>query len=210
MATRDDYENEELYTKMTRHYNVNNFKFYTVAIVTVSISTEFELFKYTIKGDAKKQIEIVRSVGKGRVWEVKCNMYVHMYAYVCVYIYIYIYITLYLSRVLKGIGHEIIAGESETLVAVKMLKGDSLLILVDHLHYIHSVGWRFSYLTDFLSDVEGASDEDKKDFLGEAQLLSQFNHPNVLSLLGVVTIDDPVLVITPYMKNGDLHSFLTR
>ena len=65
-------------------------------------------------------------------------------------------------------------------------------------------------LSDFLSDVEGASDENKKDFLGEAQLLSQFNHPNVLSLLGVVTTDDPVLIITPYMKNGDLHSFLTR
>ena len=63
---------------------------------------------------------------------------------------------------------------------------------------------------DFLSVVEGASDESKKDFLGEAQLLSQFNHPNVLTLLGVVTTDDPVLVITPYMKNGDLHSFLTR
>ena len=65
-------------------------------------------------------------------------------------------------------------------------------------------------LTDFLSNVEGASDENKNDFLGEAQLLSQFHHPNVLSLLGVVTVDDPVLVITPYMKNGDLHSFLTR
>ena len=65
-------------------------------------------------------------------------------------------------------------------------------------------------LSDFLSDVDGASDENKKDFLGEAQLLSQFNHPNVLSLLGVVTTDDPVLIITPYMKNGDLHSFLTR
>ena len=25
VATRDDYENEDLYTKMTRHYNVSNF-----------------------------------------------------------------------------------------------------------------------------------------------------------------------------------------
>ena len=34
-----------------------------------------------------------------------------------------------LFRVMKGIGHEIISGESETLVAVKMLKGDVLITI---------------------------------------------------------------------------------
>ena len=58
--------------------------------------------------------------------------------------------------------------------------------------------------------VEGASDNDKKDFLGEAHLLSQFNHPNVLTLLGVVTVDEPVLVVTPFLKNGDLRSFVIK
>lgn len=62
----------------------------------------------------------------------------------------------------------------------------------------------------FVSDIEGISDDDKKDFLGEAHLLSQFKHPNVLSLLGIVTIDEPVLIIIPFMKNGDLRSFLVR
>ena len=59
-------------------------------------------------------------------------------------------------------------------------------------------------------NIEGASSDDKKDFLGEANLLSKFNHPNVMSLLGVVTVDEPVLVIIPFMKNGDLQSFLTK
>lgn len=62
----------------------------------------------------------------------------------------------------------------------------------------------------FSTDIEGASGDDKDDFLGEAYLLSKFNHPNVLTLLGVVTIDEPVLVITPFMKNGDLRTFLAR
>ena len=38
----------------------------------------------------------------------------------------------------------------------------------------------------------------------------QFSHPNILALLGVVTVDEPVLVIIPFMKNGDLQSFLSK
>ena len=38
-------------------------------------------------------------------------------------------ICIVLFRVMKGIGHEIISGESETLVAVKMLKGDVLITI---------------------------------------------------------------------------------
>ena len=60
------------------------------------------------------------------------------------------------------------------------------------------------------TNIEGASSDDKKNFLGEANLLSKFNHPNVLSLLGVITVDEPVLVVIPFMKNGDLQSFLTK
>ena len=40
--------------------------------------------------------------------------------------------------------------------------------------------------------------------------MSQFYHPNILTLLGVVTVDEPVLVIIPFMKNGDLQSFLSK
>jgi len=59
-------------------------------------------------------------------------------------------------------------------------------------------------------NTEDATRDDKKNFLGEANMLLQFNHPNVLTLLGVVTIDEPVLIIIPFMKNGDLRSFLVK
>jgi len=41
-------------------------------------------------------------------------------------------------------------------------------------------------------------------------MLLQFNHPNVLGLVGIVTVDDPILVITPFMAGGDLRSLLAR
>ena len=78
VATRDDYENEALYTKMTRHYNVISYNILLVTLSSYQL-TEFGLFKYTIKGNPKKQINFVRPVGKGRVWKVKCNV---IYTYV--------------------------------------------------------------------------------------------------------------------------------
>ena len=50
----------------------------------------------------------------------------------------------------------------------------------------------------------------KKDFLGEAHMLAKFNHPNVLGLLRVVTKTEPIMVVLPYMPNGDLRGFLRR
>ena len=41
-------------------------------------------------------------------------------------------------------------------------------------------------------------------------MLAQFSHPNVLALIGVVTVDEPTLVVIPFMKNGDLRSFLSK
>jgi serine/threonine protein kinase len=61
-----------------------------------------------------------------------------------------------------------------------------------------------------LSYAEGASDVVKKDFLGEAHMLAKFSHPNVLGLLKVVTRTEPILVVLPYMTNGDLKGFLRR
>uniref|UniRef100_A0A4W5JB86 receptor protein-tyrosine kinase n=1 Tax=Hucho hucho TaxID=62062 RepID=A0A4W5JB86_9TELE len=53
-----------------------------------------------------------------------------------------------------------------------------------------------------------------EDFLGEAACMKEFDHPNVMRLLGVCLqaaerggYPSPV-VILPYMKHGDLHSFL--
>ena len=39
---------------------------------------------------------------------------------------------------------------------------------------------------------EQASEEDKVKFLQEAAINGQFHHPNIIQLLGVVTVGEPV------------------
>ncbi|XP_061771359.1 ephrin type-B receptor 5 [Nerophis ophidion] len=54
----------------------------------------------------------------------------------------------------------------------------------------------------------GASDREKGMFLSEAGVLGQFEHPNVLKLEGVVTHVPPARIVTEFMENGPLDSFL--
>ncbi|KAJ8258719.1 hypothetical protein COCON_G00177310 [Conger conger] len=56
----------------------------------------------------------------------------------------------------------------------------------------------------------GFSEKQRRDFLGEASIMAQFDHPNVIHLEGVVTRSKPVMIITEYMENGSLDSFLRR
>ncbi|XP_068508011.1 ephrin type-B receptor 5-like [Syngnathus scovelli] len=54
----------------------------------------------------------------------------------------------------------------------------------------------------------GASDREKSMFLSEAGVLGQFDHPNVLKLEGVITRVPSARIITEFMENGPLDSFL--
>nr|XP_018902671.1 PREDICTED: ephrin type-B receptor 1-B isoform X4 [Bemisia tabaci] len=54
----------------------------------------------------------------------------------------------------------------------------------------------------------GSSDKARNDFLTEASIMGQFEHPNVIFLQGVVTTSNPVMIITEYMENGSLDTFL--
>ncbi len=54
----------------------------------------------------------------------------------------------------------------------------------------------------------GSSDKAKIDFLTEASIMGQFEHPNVIFLQGVVTKANPIMIITEYMENGSLDTFL--
>lgn len=54
----------------------------------------------------------------------------------------------------------------------------------------------------------GASDREKGMFLSEAGVLGQFDHPNVLKLEGVITHVPPARIVTEFMENGPLDSFL--
>lgn len=54
----------------------------------------------------------------------------------------------------------------------------------------------------------GSAEKAKNDFLTEASIMGQFEHPNVIFLQGVVTKNNPVMIITEYMENGSLDTFL--
>ncbi|XP_024125674.1 ephrin type-A receptor 8 isoform X5 [Oryzias melastigma] len=56
----------------------------------------------------------------------------------------------------------------------------------------------------------GYTEKQKRDFLAEASIMAQFDHPNVIRLEGVVTHSKPAMIITEYMENGSLDSFLRR
>uniref|UniRef100_A0A6I8T234 receptor protein-tyrosine kinase n=1 Tax=Xenopus tropicalis TaxID=8364 RepID=A0A6I8T234_XENTR len=56
----------------------------------------------------------------------------------------------------------------------------------------------------------GYSDKQRRDFLGEASIMGQFDHPNIIHLEGVVTKSKPVMIVTEYMENGSLDTFLKK
>ncbi|XP_029962341.1 tyrosine-protein kinase Mer [Salarias fasciatus] len=63
--------------------------------------------------------------------------------------------------------------------------------------------------------LDSFSQKEIEEFLNEAACMKDFNHPNVIRLLGVClevgsgSFPKP-MVILPFMKYGDLHSFLIR
>lgn len=69
---------------------------------------------------------------------------------------------------------------------------------------------------NFMQDIDvaiktlkpGSSEKARCDFLTEASIMGQFDHPNVIYLQGVVTRSNPVMIITEYMENGSLDTFL--
>ncbi|KAM5162209.1 ephrin type-B receptor 2 isoform 2-T2 [Callospermophilus lateralis] len=56
----------------------------------------------------------------------------------------------------------------------------------------------------------GYTEKQRRDFLSEASIMGQFDHPNVIHLEGVVTKSTPVMIITEFMENGSLDSFLRQ
>uniref|UniRef100_A0A673FQW6 receptor protein-tyrosine kinase n=1 Tax=Sinocyclocheilus rhinocerous TaxID=307959 RepID=A0A673FQW6_9TELE len=52
------------------------------------------------------------------------------------------------------------------------------------------------------------SDYEITQFLKESYLMSQFNHPNILRLLGVCLLNEPHYLILEMMDRGDLRSYL--
>ncbi|KAG8506661.1 Ephrin type-A receptor 8 [Galemys pyrenaicus] len=54
----------------------------------------------------------------------------------------------------------------------------------------------------------GYTERQRRDFLSEASIMGQFDHPNVIRLEGVVTRGRLAMIVTEYMENGALDAFL--
>ena len=57
---------------------------------------------------------------------------------------------------------------------------------------------------------EESGKDAKNDFVKEAVHMSQFNHPNILKLLGVCFDKEPLCLIFEYMDLGDLNNYLRK
>lgn len=53
-----------------------------------------------------------------------------------------------------------------------------------------------------------ASDDLQLDFEREACLLAEFDHPNIVKLLGVCAVGKPMCLLFEYMARGDVSEFL--
>ncbi|XP_077369731.1 ephrin type-A receptor 2 [Festucalex cinctus] len=54
----------------------------------------------------------------------------------------------------------------------------------------------------------GYSEKQRQDFLGEASIMGQFSHQNIIHLEGVVTKFKHAMIVTEYMENGALDRYL--
>lgn len=59
-------------------------------------------------------------------------------------------------------------------------------------------------------DSFSVSKEELTKFLEEATMMKDFDHPHVLSLLGVIADGHRVYVILPFMEYGDLRSHVSE
>ncbi|CAI5687467.1 unnamed protein product [Oreochromis niloticus] len=54
----------------------------------------------------------------------------------------------------------------------------------------------------------GYSEKQRQDFLSEATIMGQFSHPNIIHLEGVITKFKHAMIVTEYMENGALDTYL--
>eukprot|EP00118_Oscarella_pearsei_P024080 m.297875 g.297875 ORF g.297875 m.297875 type:complete len:3271 (+) comp40778_c0_seq3:234-10046(+) len=56
----------------------------------------------------------------------------------------------------------------------------------------------------------GSSRETAEDFRKEMEIMMDFDHPNIVRLLGVCTREEPLYLITELMEHGDLKDFIRK
>ena len=85
-------------------------------------------------------------------------------------------------------------------------------ILIDHLSASLSLPFSLPpfLLSLSLSPTDASTAEQVEEFMSESAIMLDFDHPNVLKLLGVCfdTEDNLPVIVLPLMANGDLKSYL--
>uniref|UniRef100_A0A8C5M1Y7 Receptor protein-tyrosine kinase n=1 Tax=Leptobrachium leishanense TaxID=445787 RepID=A0A8C5M1Y7_9ANUR len=56
----------------------------------------------------------------------------------------------------------------------------------------------------------GSGEKEKGEFLSEASIMGQFEHPNVVRLEGAVTRSRPIMILTEHMEHGALDTYLRQ
>ena len=57
---------------------------------------------------------------------------------------------------------------------------------------------------------EGTTEAEELEFAREAIVTAQFDHPNVIKLVGVVTVGTPTLMVLQYCAQGSLKDVLQQ
>src|SRR6266487_5194547 len=55
---------------------------------------------------------------------------------------------------------------------------------------------------------KGATEKEKAEFLKEAKIMGNFNHENIMKLLGICLDNNPNFLILELMEGGDLLKYL--
>lgn len=76
--------------------------------------------------------------------------------------------------------------------------------------YVRNVGNEPEVRVAIKTLHKGATEQEKVEFLQEAQLMSNFKHKHILSLIGVCFDADTLYIIMELMQGGDLLNFLRQ
>nr|XP_046257937.1 tyrosine-protein kinase Mer [Scatophagus argus] len=118
-----------------------------------------------------------------------------------------------------GISNELQAKLQDVMVMRNLLsigkvlgEGEFGSVMEGHLKQLDGTSDKVAVKT---MKLDSFSQREIEEFLNEAACMKDFNHPNVIKLLGVCLEVDSghfpkPMVILPFMKYGDLHSFLLR
>lgn len=75
---------------------------------------------------------------------------------------------------------------------------------------VKNVGTEYETRVAIKTLRKGATEQEKGEFLQEAQLMSNFKHEHILRLIGVCFDMDTLYIILELMQGGDLLSFLRQ